>query len=191
MPNLYTTTNDGTITTGNESSWSNARDKTTGTVDDTGGNATPVIFRSSGRGATTFKVDSSYIAIESQQSDPLVGSDFDDVNFSTPFSAEVSSSSGVVDFVLNSTFKTNMQDEDSIGIAIVNYPHDYSDSAPTSDVNLNDIIKTTNNGSTSIHPYIEYTIATGYGNAVNGVAAANIGKVNGVATASISKVNGI
>ena len=219
MPNLYTTTNDGTITTGNESSWSNARDKTTGTVDDTGGNATPLIFRTSGRGATTFRVgrffmpfdtsgitgtvsaatlkltmsgtDSSYIAIESQQSDPLVSGDFDNVNFSTPFSAEVSSSSGVVDFVLNSTFRANMQSEDSIGIAIVNYPHDYSDSAPTSDVNFTAIIKTNNNNGNSLHPYIEYTIATGYGNAVNGVAAANIGKVNGVATASISKVNGI
>ena len=37
---------------------------------------------------------------------------------------------------------------------------------------------------------VDYTPA-GYGNTVNGVAAANIGKVNGVATASISKVNGI
>ena len=31
----------------------------------------------------------------------------------------------------------------------------------------------------------------GYGNDVNGVAAANIGKINGVATADISKVNGV
>jgi hypothetical protein len=219
MPNLYTTTNDGEITTGNESSWSNARDKTTGTVDDTSADATPIIFRSSGRGATTYKVgrffmtfdtsgitgtvtaatlklsmsgtNSSYIAIESQHSDPLVSGDFDNVNFSEPFSAEVSSSTGVVDFVLNSTFRANMQSEDTLGIAVVNYPHDYSDSAPTSDVNLNDNIKTTNTSGTSNDPYIEYTVATGYGNTVNGVAAASIGKINGVATASISKVNGI
>ena len=39
--------------------------------------------------------------------------------------------------------------------------------------------------------YIKVIYATGYGNSVNGVAAANIGKVNGVATANISKVNGI
>jgi hypothetical protein len=39
--------------------------------------------------------------------------------------------------------------------------------------------------------YIKVVYTTGYGNAVNGVAAANIGKVNGVATANISKVNGI
>ena len=37
---------------------------------------------------------------------------------------------------------------------------------------------------------VDYTPA-GYGNTVNGVASANIGKVNGVATASISKVNGV
>ena len=39
--------------------------------------------------------------------------------------------------------------------------------------------------------YIKVTYSTGYGNSVNGVAAANIGKINGVATANISKVNGI
>ena len=39
--------------------------------------------------------------------------------------------------------------------------------------------------------YIKVIYETGYGNAVNGVAAANISKINGVATASISKVNGI
>ena len=37
---------------------------------------------------------------------------------------------------------------------------------------------------------VDYTEA-GYGNTVNGVAAANISKVNGVATASIEKVNGV
>ena len=38
---------------------------------------------------------------------------------------------------------------------------------------------------------VDYTAASGYGNDVNGVAAASIGKVNGVATADISKVNGV
>jgi len=39
--------------------------------------------------------------------------------------------------------------------------------------------------------YIKVIYETGYGNTVNGVAAASIGKINGVATASISKVNGV
>ena len=38
---------------------------------------------------------------------------------------------------------------------------------------------------------VDYTAAAGYGNAVNGVASANISKVNGIAAASIEKVNGI
>ena len=38
---------------------------------------------------------------------------------------------------------------------------------------------------------VDYTAASGYGNDVNGVAAASIGKINGIATASIEKVNGI
>ena len=42
-----------------------------------------------------------------------------------------------------------------------------------------------------IQLYIKVIYSTGYGNTVNGVTAANIGKINGVATASISKVNGI
>ena len=39
--------------------------------------------------------------------------------------------------------------------------------------------------------YIKVIYETGYGNAVNGIAAASIGKINGVAIASIEKVNGI
>ena len=38
---------------------------------------------------------------------------------------------------------------------------------------------------------VTYALPSGYGNDVNGVAAANIGKINGVATADISKVNGV
>ena len=39
--------------------------------------------------------------------------------------------------------------------------------------------------------YIKVIFSMGYGNSVNGVAAANISSINGVATANISKVNGI
>ena len=38
---------------------------------------------------------------------------------------------------------------------------------------------------------VTYTAASGYGNAVNGVAAANIGEVKGVATANIEKIIGV
>ena len=39
--------------------------------------------------------------------------------------------------------------------------------------------------------YIKVVYTTGYGNTVNGIAPARIGKINGVAIADISKVNGI
>ena len=38
---------------------------------------------------------------------------------------------------------------------------------------------------------VTYVEATGYGNAVMGVASANIGKVNNVATANLGKVIGV
>ena len=127
MPNLYTTTSDGVIRTGNESSWSNARDKTSGTVDDTSADASPLIFRTSGRGATTYQIRRFFMTFDT---------------------------SGITGTVTAATLKLTMS-------------------------------------GTSNDPYIEYTVATGYGNAVKGVAAASIGKINGVATANISKVNGI
>ena len=48
-----------------------------------------------------------------------------------------------------------------------------------------------NQGITLYELFVTVDYTAGYGNAVNGVAAANISKVNGVATASISKVNGV
>ena len=56
MPTLYSNTNDGVITTGNESSWDAARDKTSGTADPNNTADTPIIFRTSGRSATTYKI---------------------------------------------------------------------------------------------------------------------------------------
>ena len=69
-------------------------------------------------------------------------------------------------------------------------------SAAWTDSNLDDLrikvlsLNCTDKGQL-IQFYIKVTYSTGYGNAVNGVAAASIGKINGVATANISKVNGI
>ena len=38
---------------------------------------------------------------------------------------------------------------------------------------------------------VTYVEPSGYGNAVNGIAATDISEINGIATASISKVNGV
>ena len=58
--------------------------------------------------------------------------------------------------------------------------------------NCSVVIVPNNQGITlnELYVTVDYTPA-GYGNTVNGVAAANIGKINGVATADIEKVNGV
>ena len=72
----------------------------------------------------------------------------------------------------------------------MDYTNDYLNVAPSTGDSLNCGAYYAENSS--YKPHIDYTLATtGYGNSVNGVASANVGKVNGVATASISKVNGI
>ena len=56
MATVYSNTNDGVITTGNEASWDAARDKTSGTADTNNTTDAPLIFRSSGRGGATYKI---------------------------------------------------------------------------------------------------------------------------------------
>ena len=56
MATVYSNTNDGVITTGNMPSWSAARDATSGTHDTDNTNDAPLIFVTSGRGGTTYKV---------------------------------------------------------------------------------------------------------------------------------------
>ena len=91
-----------------------------------------------------------------------------------------------------SDLKTDMQNNDVVIICFMDYTNDYLNSALTSDLTLNIGGQYTEFGgsSTTKDPYIEYTLA-GYGNNVNGVAAANISKVKGVATASIDKIIGV
>ena len=99
------------------------------------------------------------------------------------------SSSGFNAFTGSSDLLTDMKNDDKVIICVMNYTQDYLNNAPTSGNNTG--IYFAEWGGTTSDPYIDYTLATGYGNSVNGVASANIGKINGVATANISKVNGI
>ena len=85
--------------------------------------------------------------------------------------------------------RADMQNNGSVIICVMNYTHDYLNSAPGSPVQIGGFY--TNNPGTSKDPYIEYEVATGYGNKVLGVTAGNIAKVDGVATANIEKVIGV
>ena len=100
------------------------------------------------------------------------------------------STSGYNDFTGTSDLKADMQNNDVVIICFMDYTNDYLNSALTSDATLNIGGYYTEGAGTDKDPYIEYTLS-GYGNNVNGVASANIGKVKGVATASIEKIIGV
>ena len=96
--------------------------------------------------------------------------------------------SGWNDFTATSDLLADIKNNNVVIVCFMDYTNDYLNVAPSS-ASLNCGAFYAENAT--YRPHIDYTLATGYANNVNGVAAANIGKINGVATASISKVNGI
>ena len=107
------------------------------------------------------------------------------LDYSTAYSTELTSfsTSGNNEYTLTAAALADIKNNDHFTLAIVEHDSDYTNSDQTnvSDINID--------FDTTIT--LDYTLVTGYGHTVNGVASANISKVNGIATASISKVNGI
>jgi len=99
--------------------------------------------------------------------------------------------SGYNDLTGTEDLRADMQNNDVVIICFMDYTNDYLNSALTSNGTLNFGAYYTDQGGTNVDPYIEYEIATGYGNKVLGVTAGNIAKVDGVATANIEKVIGV
>ena len=108
------------------------------------------------------------------------------IDYTTPYSTELTSftHSGNNEYTLTAAALTDIKNDHHFTLAIVEHDADYSNT-DTGNAALDISIAF---GTTIT---LDYTLATGYGNTVNGVASANIGKINGVATANISKVNGI
>ena len=100
------------------------------------------------------------------------------------------STSGYNNFTATSDLLNDMKNQNVVTICFMDYTNDYLNSALTSNVYLNCGGYYAEYSGTTRDPKIDYTLATGYANDVNGVASANIGKVMGVATANIEKVNG-
>ena len=124
-------------------------------------------------------------------SSALAADDFNNLNFSTAYSGEIdtSNTSTYTNITLNSTALTDMQNNDELIIAIINYDYDYSNVEPSAGNNQVSITFADQSG-TSTDPRITYTEATGYSHDIMGLAAASIGKVNTVATANVGKVSG-
>ena len=119
--------------------------------------------------------------------------DYSAIDFSTAYSAELAtwSTSGYNDITLNVAAATDMKNNNAFIVCLVEHDHDYANSAVTGNQNFTSGLYYDPVGGTSKDPYIDYVVATGYGNSVNSVASANIGKIDGVATASIEKLIGV
>ena len=121
-------------------------------------------------------------------SDDLINDDFNNVDFSTAYSSEVSTwnDNGANNAItLNAAARTAIQNNNSFICAVVDHDSDFQDTDSLS-----------SDGNTTVGIDFSGTITlvvtlAGYGNDVNLVASANIGEVNGVATASIDKIIGV
>jgi len=121
-------------------------------------------------------------------SDALVAGDFNNLDFTTVYSGEIdTTTTGLTSITLNATALADIKNDNDFKFALVNYDHDYGNSAPTGANNYVGV-RFANYGGTGSDPQIDYTVVTGYANNVLGVASGSIGKVTGVATASIEKV---
>lgn len=109
----------------------------------------------------------------------------------TDYSSELStwSTSGYNDITLNAAALSGMASLSVFAVCIVEYDHDYLNSAP-SGADFDSGCHFADYTGTSRDPYIDYTPAAGYANDISGVATANIGSVMGVATANIDEVIG-
>ena len=116
----------------------------------------------------------------------------------TVYSSEVAtwSTSGYNDITLNAQARKDMNSLSVFKIAIIEYDYDYLGVEYNPGANGEVATGMYYNHSSALsngkRPYIDYTEgACGYGNNVNGIATANIGKITGIATADIEEVMGI
>lgn len=126
-------------------------------------------------------------------SSSLLLSDYNNLDFATPFaSASTSwSTTGYNTFSLNATAISRMNTNSYLNVALIDNEYDYQAASPATGTNYSsgiEIFDTTN----PIVLDITYTpTPTGYANTVNGVTSANIDKVLTVSSSNIDKVIGV
>ena len=119
----------------------------------------------------------------------LANDDFNNVDFSTAYSGEVStwSTSGYNEITLNSTAKTDIENNDYFIVAVINYDLDFLDVDPGINVAANNGFYFTDYTGTSRDPKL--IVTTGYSNSVIGTN--NIASVKGVEVGNISQIIGV
>ena len=131
-------------------------------------------------------------AFSGDGSSALAADDFNNLDFSTAYSGEIDTSDLVnfTNITLNATALTDMQNNDELIIAIINYDYDYSNVEPSSGTNNQVSLTFADHSNSGKRPLIDYTLATGYSHDIMGLAASSIGKVNTLATANVGKISG-
>jgi len=120
----------------------------------------------------------------------LVAADYSRIDFNTAYSSEYTTwdAGGVNTIPLNSTALSNMQTNDYLILAVIEYDFDYSDVDPSPlTVTYRNGIAYTTTG------YLDYEVVSGPANiaTLSGVAPVNISKFDSIDFASISSINGV
>ena len=141
-------------------------------------------------GTTT---DSNLIAVKSNAftgaSDTLQSSDYDNIDISTPYTAEMDHESAAdgttITTALNSDALSDMAANDNLRLALISHAHDFTNSEPPDILSRELTIRSADYSTVASRPTISY---------VAGVAAsgpANLTSLNGIAKASITSFNTI
>ena len=159
--------------------------------------ATLKIYGYFGNSADLFVVKSSHSdgSLGSADFDSIDGwsSGADNSSNVTKYSSEVStwSTSGYNNITLNSTALTDMANNNTFKICLIESDFDLPNNEPSVGTTRRTGMYFVEYSGTSTDPIIDYTAASaGYGNDVIGVSSANIDNIIGVATANIDNVIG-
>ena len=106
------------------------------------------------------QIQTDVIAVKGTQSDSLTAHDYDNLDVSVPYSAEVATWTvlGFNDFSLNLAARQAMVDNDSFKVAIISYDNDYLDvdpGLPSVSINLGGYYS--ESATAAKRPYIDYT----------------------------------
>tara|TARA_A100001391_G_scaffold200752_1_gene185998 strand:- start:700 stop:1383 length:684 start_codon:yes stop_codon:yes gene_type:complete len=107
------------------------------------------------------RTSSDNIVVKGTQSDSLTSGDFDNLDFNTPYSAELSTwtAGAYNDFTLNSDALTAMANDATFKIAIINYDYDYLDVDPGPPSVTIEAGANFSEGDSDKRPYISYVSA--------------------------------
>ena len=121
----------------------------------------------------------------------LAGADFNNFDTSTPYSSEVTSwsTSGYNDIALNSTAKTDIQNEDALIVCVMEHDHDFQDSAVSNAGYQSGAYHDYTSTTYDVHLEVTLAAASATVHTVNSVAEANVATIKGVAHANIAEIN--